>query len=245
MLLRTFRRNLLRSRPDKLKPVNYAVCIDIECTCDSPVQLHPREIIEIACLKIDLIKERKGDEPLIRAPISQGPSSGKPHPLMDYPKFHSFVKPVFNPELTVFCQQLTGVMQSTVDKAQLVESMTNSLCTWLREQNLIDENLNPKEEFAFASCGNFDLGILAPIMRQCKFRDGLDLPVYFTEWINVKKTFFNHRKEWPKSLYHMLEILGEEPSGRLHSAENDCRNLARIIECLRSDGCVLRITNRA
>lgn len=232
MILRTFTRNLFR--PTKVrrgKPVDIAICIDIECTCDSPVQIQPMELIEIACLKLDLN----------RIPTV---AHQRPGYLDKCPTFHSFVRPTVNPELTVFCQDLTGVYQSTVDKAEPVERVSEKLLDWLKKEQLIDDNLEQKSNFAFASCGNFDLNLLSPLIKKYQFNNDLELPIYFQEWINVKKTFVNHKKEWPKGLYHMLELLGTEPLGRLHSAEDDCKNLARIVECLHTSGCKLHVTSR-
>ena len=238
MILRTFTRNLLRnSRIRKTKPVDITVCIDIECTCDSPVQIYPMEVIEIACLKLDLTKlstvNGSRNKSILNTSLDKSPT------------FHSYVKPVINPQLTLFCQELTGVFQTTVDKSEPICSVIDKLLDWLRKQDLIDDNNDMKKQFAFASCGNFDLNVLSPIIKECKFKNDLELPIYFKEWINVKKTFVNHKREWPKGLYHMLEVLNEEPSGRLHSARDDCKNLARIIECLHADGCKFHVTSRS
>lgn len=258
MILRTITRNLLRAnRTTFSKPIDYAVCIDIECTCDSPLQIQPMEVIEIACLKLDLRGQNfeLDQETNARcersrtASRTQQSTHGHKRPrktthLEECPSFHSFVKPVINPELTLFCQELTGIMQSTVDRSDTLEKVIDNLFNWLREEGLINMQNNHEENFAFASCGNFDLNLLSPIVRQYKFSGNIELPIYFREWVNVKKTFVNHKKEWPKGLYHMLEILGEQPSGRLHSAIDDCKNLARIVECLHSEGCKFHITNR-
>lgn len=235
MLLRTFTRHLLNNRAILGKRVDYAVCIDIECTCDSPVQIHPMELIEIACLKLDLTNRIK--EESIRQNQRRFLSDTSP-------SFHSFVKPIENPELTLFCQELTGILQTTVDNSETSDKVIKNLMNWLKEQDLINENYEKKANFAFASCGNFDLKLLSPIIRDCRFDNNHELPIYFKEWINVKKTFVNHKKEWPNNLYHMMELLGEEPIGRLHSAKDDCKNLARVVECLHREGCDLFVTSK-
>lgn len=221
MILRTFTRNLIKRRP-LVEPINYAVCVDIECTCDNPIQIYPMEVIELACLKVDLTTSIKTNKEM----------------------FHSHVRPVMNPNLTLFCQDLTGILQSDVEKADTIEKVVGKLMQWLIDEKLIDEKYESKERFAFASCGNFDLKLLSPIIKDSLFNNDLELPIYFREWINVKKTFVNHKKEWPKGLYHMMELLGEEPAGRLHSAKDDCKNLARIIECLHLEGCKFHVTSK-
>lgn len=233
MILRTITRNLLRSNRTlgfPKKPINYAVCIDIECTCDSPLQIHPMEVIELACFKLDLTKLNK---------------ENRNDPIDDQSIFHHYVKPTVNPNLTFFCQDLTGILQPTVDQSETIDKIVVKLLKWLQDINLVDDNYEKKEEFAFASCGNFDLKLLSPIIRDCQFNKNLELlPIYFKEWINVKKTFVNHKREWPRGLYHMMELLGEEPSGRIHSAMDDCKNLARVVECLHLDGCKFHVTNK-
>lgn len=229
MILRQFSRNLLkkaRTLRSNRDPVSHTVCIDIECTCDSPVQLEPMEVIEVACLRLNLTTPR--DE-LLR--------------LDEFPIFHKFVKPTINPNLTDFCQDLTGIMQSTVDKAPTIDVVIQELVQWLKDERLIDSNGQKIERFAFASCGNFDLITLKSIIEDSQANNNLELPIYFKEWINVKRTFVNHKREWPKSLYHMLELLGEEPFGRLHSAKDDCMNLAKVVDLLHRDGCKFDITN--
>lgn len=230
MILRTFSRNLLKlNRQIGLsKPLDYAVCIDIECTCDTPLQIYPMEVIEIACIKLNL-KPKTND---------------LTNDLAHCPLFHSYVRPVINPKLTLFCQDLTGILQPIVDRADTIEKVVENMMNWLKEQNLVDGNYAKKEEFAFASCGNFDLNLLSPIIKDCQFNNNQELPIYFREWINVKKMFVNHKREWPKGLYHMLELLDEKPSGRLHSAKDDCINLARVIECLHFKGCNFHVTNK-
>jgi len=209
-------------------PVNITVCIDVECTCDSPLQIHPMEIIELACVKKELI------------PIECESKDA----AQTYSLFHSYVRPEVNPELTLFCQELTGIMQSTVDNAETIDKVTSKLLQWLKDENLVDDKYRKSKNFAFASCGNFDLKILTPPVQDNHFRSNSELPIYFKEWINVKKIFVNHKREWPRSLYHMTELLGIEPSGRLHSAKDDCLNLAKVVESLHKEGCELHVTNR-
>lgn len=241
MIQRIFTRHLLKpSRPIKsaINTVDYAVCIDLESTCDSPIQIYPMEVIEFACVKVDL-----RHKPEINESIDE-PSKFKTI-IEESRMFHKHVKPTINPKLTLFCQDLTGIMQTTIEESQTIDKVVIELMNWLRLENLIDDKFNEKERFAFASCGNFDLHMLSPIIKDCQFKSKVELlPIYFKEWINVKKTFVNHKREWPKGLYHMMELLGEEPKGRLHSAKDDCLNLARVIECLHLEGCKFHITNR-
>lgn len=232
MILRNFTRNLLRTNRSNIRKTNvdYAICLDIECTCDSPVQIHPMEVIELACIKMDLTSP-----PGAKSIVNR---------VAKYPMFHSYARPVINPELTLFCQELTGIMQSTVDEADTIDQVLRNWITWMKEEEMIDDNYEKRKNFAFAACGNFDLSLLSPIIKDCLFNDNLELPIYFKEWINVKKTFLNHKREWPKTLYHMMDLLNEVPTGRLHSARDDCKNLAKVVECLHLEGSTFQVTNK-
>ena len=222
------------------EPIDIALCIDIECTCDTPVQIQPMEVIEIACLQYNLSDSCLNAPKRTTSAVNKATTSQ----FDKYPIFHTYVRPQVNPELTLFCQELTGVLQSTVDRADTMDLVVERFLDWMKQNDLIDSSYEKKKNFAFASCGNFDLSLLAPIFKHYKFNNNHELPIYFKEWINVKKTFVNHKREWPKGLYHMLEMLGEEPSGRLHSAKDDCENLARIVECLHNEGCKFHVTNK-
>lgn len=233
LVLKNFTRGLLklnRALGKHARPIDQIVCIDIECTCDSPVQIYPLELIEIACLRVDLTSIKNTSK------NTHGQSS-------NYNMFHSYVKPIENPQLTPFCQELTGIMQPTVDDADTVEKVFSNWMDWMKSEDLIDDNLEKKQDFAFASCGNFDIHTLSPELISFFNMDG-DLPIYFKEWINVKRTFVSHKNVWPKGLLNMLALLNLEPSGRLHSAKDDCKNLARVIECLHHNGCKFKINSR-
>lgn len=223
---RNFVRGLFKfNRPiqAQIKDIDHVVCIDIECTCDSPVQINPQELIEIACMKVDLASKQPEDQNLNQM-------------------FHRYVRPIVNPELTLFCQELTGILQETVDEAEHTHRVLKDMLNWLQKQDLIDDYYRMKRNFAMASCGNFDLQTLNPMLTEIFNNE--ELPIYFKEWINVKKTFVYYKREWPSNLLNMLELLDEKPVGRLHSARDDCRNLAKVVERLHLDGCKFTVTSR-
>lgn len=228
MILRNSVRHLYKPasmyRKTNAKSADRLVCIDIESTCDSPTQISPMEIIEIACLKVDTSSQQRDFE-------SSNCST-----------FHRYIRPIHHPKLTLFCQDLTGILQSTVDKAEKIDKVSLDLIDWLKNNDLINDQFDNISNFSFASCGNFDLNMLSSALSKHIFNNtslyqGHELPIYFKEWVNVKKTFVNHKREWPKNLYNMMDILGEKPSGRLHSALSDCKNLAQVVNKLCLDGC--------
>ncbi|RZK79943.1 MAG: hypothetical protein EOO92_08450, partial [Pedobacter sp.] len=47
-----------------------------------------------------------------------------------------YVKPVINPTLTNFCTELTGITQSTVDSAIILNDALPALESWLQTNNI-------------------------------------------------------------------------------------------------------------
>ncbi|XP_054710084.1 ERI1 exoribonuclease 3-like [Uloborus diversus] len=87
-------------QPERRKQnYNYFLVLDFEATCDSPVNVMPQEIIEFPVLKVN--GETFETESI----------------------FHSYVRPVANPELTDFCKQLTGITQDIVDDHPVFEDV--------------------------------------------------------------------------------------------------------------------------
>lgn len=78
---------------------------------------------------------------------------------------------------------------------------------------------------------------------QCKYCN-FELPSYFRTWINIKKSFIDHKKHWPKSQAYLLEYFNIDPIGRAHSGIDDCHNLAAIVRELIKDGYVFQKNSR-
>ncbi len=68
--------------------------------------------------------------------------------------FHSFVRPVVNPELSEFCHALTGIEQSTVNESRLFKDVHEDFVRWLR----IKHRLGVEHTFAVVTDGPFDMG---------------------------------------------------------------------------------------
>ena len=73
------------------QPFEYFVVLDFEATCDRPQAPVPQEIIEFPSVLL----------------------SGRTFEVID--EFRSFVRPKFNPQLSPFCTELTGITQAMVD----------------------------------------------------------------------------------------------------------------------------------
>ncbi|CAK9815021.1 ERI1 exoribonuclease 3 [Anthophora plagiata] len=141
--------------------------------------------------------------------------------------FHEYIKPRFNPKLTVFCTELTGIMQDLVDNQPHFSEVFEKFCKWLKENNYsTDEN-----DSAFVTCGDWDLKYMLP--SQCKL-ENMSLPPQFSKWINLKTSFCDATEFYPRNLVDMLSHFDLPLHGRLHSGINDVENMVKIIQNLHS-----------
>lgn len=184
--------------------------LDFEATCwpaEEKPELYatavPQEIIEFPCIKVDTKYFNI---------VSQ---------------FHTYVKPRFQPILSEFCTQLTGIMQETVDDQPEFPQVLQDFQRWL------DENNGSNQNYAFVTCGNWDLGICLP--NQC--RDyGLETPKWIYKTVNLKKAHQKVHGKYARSFKEILEQNGLEFQGRPHSGIDDTKNVVRVIKSLASKG---------
>ncbi|XP_011632149.1 ERI1 exoribonuclease 3 [Pogonomyrmex barbatus] len=140
--------------------------------------------------------------------------------------FHTYVKPRVHPTLTPYCTELTGIMQETVDNQPYFVDVFSKFCEWLTKEGYFDT----PEKSSFVTCGNWDLKIMLP--SQCEL-DGIILPDYFKQWIELKHTFSESTGYYPRSLKNMLARLNLPLKGRLHSGIDDVYNIISIILALK------------
>ncbi|CAL1281012.1 unnamed protein product [Larinioides sclopetarius] len=169
---------------------DYFLVLDFEATCDSPKTVVPQEVIEFPVLKVN-------SESFETDSV-----------------FHSYVRPVVNPELTKFC--------------------TQKFHTWMQEEKLLERNT----KIAFVTVGDWDLKYLFPM--QCK---GLRLPVpdFMKSWINLKVSFAEMTTVYPRNMVTMMKYCQLEHEGRLHSGIADCKNIARVLKDLAERGLVYEL----
>lgn len=201
----------------KAQNFDYFLVLDFEATCDHPKQVEPMEVIEFPVIKLNA-KTFATEE-----------------------VFHRYVRPKYHPNLTPFCIQLTGIIDEMVAKESTFDVVLRDFERWLHAVGLIADDLQtPTKRFTFVTCGEWDLQLMFP--NQCQLLN-LRIPRYMKTWINVKKVFATHLKQWPKSLSFMLEVLEIEAKGRLHSGIDDCHNVVRIMKALADRGVVFKNTS--
>ncbi|GFU43072.1 ERI1 exoribonuclease 3 [Trichonephila clavipes] len=166
---------------------DYFLVLDIEATCDSPYNVDPPEIIEFPVLKVN-------------AQTFETESI-----------FHSYVRPVLNPELTNFCIELTGIIQGMVNAEPEFKEVYQNFLQWLEKEHI----LKPGVKFAFVTCSDPDLNYFFPL--QCRV-SGIEVPAYMKKWICVKRSFTDiHPYTWPDNISKMLEYCELKSEGDLHS----------------------------
>ncbi|KAI1284872.1 ERI1 exoribonuclease 3 [Halotydeus destructor] len=198
--------------------IEFFLVLDLEATCDSPSQPDPMEVIEFPVLMVNSSTFRVESA------------------------FHSFVRPQVNPRLSDYCTKLTGIVQQTVDESPPFQTVFRDFQEWMETETglICPQSKRHLRRFAFATCGNWDFQMM--LQDECS-RLKLPVPTYMRSWIDVKRSFSDTLKRWPKSLNDMMVSLQIEPVGRAHSGQDDCANLVQIMKQLADHGCVFRNTN--
>ncbi|KAK3798692.1 hypothetical protein RRG08_029472 [Elysia crispata] len=192
---------------------DYFLVLDFEATCDNEKRLSPQEIIEFPVLKVNT-KTCVVDS-----------------------TFHQYVRPLFHPQLTPFCTELTGIVQEMVDNQKSFPEVLKDFNQWMELEGL----LNPEIKSIFVTCGDWDLKSMLP--RQCE-TSRLPVKSYFSRWINIKKSYADVTRTFPKGMMHMLTGLNLQHVGRHHSGIDDCRNIANIVVELTKQGYLFRENGR-
>ena len=171
--------------------VNYIV-FDLEATCwENRPQDVPQEIIEIGAYRINGMAE-------VEAP------------------FQAFVRPLRYPHLSYFCQQLTGIAQRDIDRADDFGTVCEDFLEFI---GYYDD-----EDFLLCSWGNFDK---RQLRKDCLLH-GID-PDWTDRHINLKEQFARIRNlSKPCNLERSVTLSGYEWEGRLHRGIDDARNLTRV-----------------
>lgn len=191
------------------------VVLDFEATCEKNQAIDPQEVIEFPSVLVSLKQRRVLDS------------------------FTSFVRPVHRPQLGEFCRTLTGITQADVDAAPTFAEVLARHQAWLASHDLHAEN------FAFVTCGDWDLVSMLP--RQCELAGVpvTSLPRSYRRWINIKPIFTRTvRKSRAYGMSSMLQTLHLKLEGHHHRGIDDCQNIARIALTLADRGARFTLTNR-
>lgn len=199
---------------------SYLLIIDLEATCDlgapnNTYNDYPHEIIEFPILLYDTRAHRC------------------------VAVFHAYCQPTKQPTLSEFCTELTGISQATVDGAQPFEDVLQNIEKWLFTRHELSNYC-----CAIVCDCDSDMGKFMRI--QCGL-SRINFPPWVTSWINLTKAFSNFYKVqgYRLSLHSMLEELNLSFYGKAHSGLDDAINIMRIVRTMLTDGCLLRVNERA
>ncbi|CAH2292487.1 3 -5 exoribonuclease 1 [Pelobates cultripes] len=194
---------------------DYICVIDFEATCEE-------------CNKPDYIHE------IIEFPIVL--VNTKTLEIED--TFQRYVRPEIKTNLSEFCITLTGITQDIVDSADTFPEVLRSVVDWMREKEL-----GTKYKYAILTDGSWDMSKF--LNMQCHI-SRIKYPRFAKKWINIRKCYGNFYKvpRTQTKLTTMLEKLGMNYDGRLHSGLDDSKNIARIAVRMLRDGCELRVNER-
>lgn len=171
--------------------MNYII-FDLEATCwlNTPKDKQ-QEIIEIGAFRLNPFGKVTG-------------------------RFSRFVRPIINPVLSSFCQELTTITQADVARAPTFERVIEDFQEWIGF---------PDEDYALCSWGSFDLSML----RQDCLLHKLETDWLDNVHINAKRQYQNlKRLRAPLGLRKVTEREGFEFTGVQHRAICDAENLAKV-----------------
>lgn len=167
------------------------IVFDLEATC---WQGRPRsmiqEIIEIGAIKMNPYGEVTGT-------------------------FNQFIRPILNPRLSAFCQELTTIEQEDIDRAKSFPDVIEHFQDWAE---IFDE------DYLLCSWGNFDRQMLIQDCRLHRMEED-----WAEEHINLKRQYQELKKlRRPWGLRRAVESEGFEFTGVHHRGIDDAENLAKI-----------------
>ena len=174
----------------------YSIIVDLEATCCNEGSF-PREEMEIIEIGAVAVLAATGE---IRS------------------EFQSFVRPVRNPRLTDFCQELTTIGQTDVDSAEDYPAVIGRFSSWLSDH----------EDYDFCSWGAYDK---KQFVQDCEYHS-LSYP-FSGEHRNVKVEFskaMGGKKRF--GLGGAIKRIGLEFTGTAHRGIDDAKNIARVYRYL-------------
>lgn len=171
--------------------------IDVEATCTDSDEFprHESEIIEIGAV---LLNENNKTVDI----------------------YEQFVKPVRNPILTDFCNELTTITQNDVDNGMSFDKAMEDLESWVYSHTCVQN-----DSFTFCSWGGYDKN---QFNRDAEFH-GITNFLNRVEHVNIKKQFGKSQQVKPCGMKKALNLSKLKLIGTLHRGVDDAINMAALI----------------
>lgn len=187
-------------------PFEHLVVLDFEWTADNRRRMEPcAEILQFPSVLVRL--------------------AGRDSRIVD--EFDTFVRPTFNPTLTPFSAQLTGIRQADIDAAPPLKAAMASYLGWLASHGLASPEGAKLGHWAICTWSDADVGSQLATEARTK---GLDVPACFASWVDLRLLYKRHFKTEPTGgLQACVERLGLTFDGRAHNGLVDSRNTAKIV----------------
>jgi inhibitor of KinA sporulation pathway (predicted exonuclease) len=132
-------------------------------------------------------------------------------------RFQSFVRPVLNPTLTIFCVGLTGIQQDMVNQASEYPEAARLL------RGFVEKHYFP--DSTWASWGNYDCKQL----ERDSLRHGVDAPIVLPHQ-NAKRLFAKAQRIGKEvGMAKACQLAGLILEGAHHRALDDAINVARLL----------------
>lgn len=220
------------------QPFRFYVVVDFEATCEENCPDFENEIIEfpLVLLKVDQRKQT----------------------IVIVDQLRLFIKPTVHPQLTTFCTQLTGITQDNVDSGIELSDAFSRVHHWLFQHGLVTadqmsdfmpnqfkhyeqvKTALDKLPFTFITDGPYDFyGFLH---RECE-RKNITKPIYYSRWVNIRKSFYDTYQTKGFSLLGMLSHLNMSFVGNHHSGLDDSTNIGHIAIRIVEDGGKLEVND--
>eukprot|EP00483_Globobulimina_turgida_P011109 UN11130 len=205
--------NISQKAESSKQRFRYLVVLDFEATTGKEIKRSQREVIEWAAMIIDT-KTNK---------ILQG----KKH------KFHYYIRPQIHPELTKYCQKLTGITQQFIDEYGTryeIRELTYKWNAWCCGNNLLQTSYhNSTPKACIITCGDNDLNEIWKSQAKISEVDSIDDVGLFHSWINIQEIFKQNITDYNGGcgLMSMLKHLNIDIEGRHHSGINDVENTCK------------------
>lgn len=168
------------------------IIYDLEATCwEGAPASQTQETIEVGAVKVNAYGEVLGS-------------------------FNRFIKPILNPYLSYFCQELTSIDQSQINRADGFVDVIETFQDWIE---IFDE------PYLLCSWGNFDRKML---VQDCILHD-MESDWVSDHHINLKRQYQEFKRlRRPRGLKRAVEKEGFEFTGIHHRGISDAENLAKI-----------------
>ena len=187
-------------------PLTHLVVLDFEWTADDRRKMEPcSEITQFPSVLVRL--------------------DGHASAAID--EFDTFVRPVYNPQLTPFAVGLTAIKQADVDAAPMLAEVLPRYLEWLRGHGLVDAAGRRLGSWCVCTWSDADIG--GQLSSECRHKE-IAMPACFDAWVDLKLLYRRHYRTAPSGgLRACVERLGLTFEGRAHNGLVDSQNTAAIV----------------